>query len=486
MITHYIHKEVINHLVLIYHKEIKTLPEWGVIADVIQLAKMESNFENVRFATHLFYVLDDLLHPVKHEWVTIEELDESNRILSIAKHEMLENVIPIKKYPSKIHEPDKAVWDSLYKDKSAEELNRGIQAYTVSKFENHIFKDKSEDVDNVDMIRSWVNMDRIKNNYRTAFQNVIDKNIPRITFERFIERLPEFHRPYIVSDILNRIPQSQESNPILKNNMKHFDTEIREAFSKKYVKVFLKEKSKLPEIRVTLNNLPSVKTVNITENQELDLTVYPNRIYSAEETEKEITDTLSVVFSGRTVNPIIKEDVLIGVSNEVYVKILKLIYYFGKNLEKLVNLHSKFDEEGFREYFLPYLNMMSESHSATGETFNKIGKTDILIQNQKGENVFIAECKVWSGSENITAAVDQLFERYVTWRDEKLALIIFNKNVKGFTAIIEKAIEILKAHPLFKEMIDRPNDSCASFVFEHPEDQDKTLRLELIMFNCCT
>lgn len=482
--VHHIHKEIINYLLLIYHKETKVLPQWDVIADVVQLAKMEPTFENVRFATQLFYVLEDLLHPVKHEWIEIEAIDEPSKTINIVRHEMFENVVGVKKYPSQIHEPDEILWDSLYKNKSVEELNNGVQAYPVSKFEWHIFKEKSEETDNTDRIQHWVNTDRIKNNYKSAFQPVINTNIPRLTFERFIERLPEFYQPYIISNIEDLAPKISVRKTLSNNRMKHFDTEIREAFNKKYVKVFLKDKSRLPEIRVTLRNLPSVNGVNITKNKELDLTVYPGRVYSVEETEKEIIDTLDVVFSGRPAAPIIKDDVLVGVSDEIYAKILKMVYLFGKNLEKLTNLHSKFDEEGYREYFLPYLNMMSESHTATGETFNKIGKTDILIQNQQGENVFIAECKIWSGAENLTAAIDQLFERYVTWRDEKLALIIFNKSVKGFSSIIEKGMDTLKSHPSYKETLDRPNDSCASFVFQHPEDTAKSVRLELIMFNC--
>lgn len=111
-------------------------------------------------------------------------------------------------------------------------------------------------------------------------------------------------------------------------------------------------------------------------------------------------------------------------------------------------------------------------------------QTPILIQNQKGENVFIAECKVWGGEGEIQKAVDQLFERYVTWRDEKLALIIFNKTVSGFTAIIDKAINTLQKHPLFKKYSGKSHDSCASFIFQHPEDPAKEVQLELIMFNC--
>lgn len=266
--------------------------------------------------------------------------------------------------------------------------------------------------------------------------------------------------------------------------MPNYVTEIREMFDKKYVKVALKDKTRLEEIQIFLRNLPSIKSVNITKNKETDLTIYPNKVYSAEETEKEVNEALKIVFESKPADPVIREDILSGISEQAYRKIINLVYHFGKNLEKLTALHSKFDEEGFREYFLPYLNAMSTSHNATGETFNKIGKTDILIQNQKGENVFIAECKVWGGEGQIHPAIDQLLERYVTWRDEKLAFIIFNKTVKGFSAIIDKTILEIQKHPNCKEYLGKSQDSCASFIFVHPEDPAKTVSLELIMFNC--
>jgi len=266
--------------------------------------------------------------------------------------------------------------------------------------------------------------------------------------------------------------------------MPEYKTEIRETFNKEYLKVFLKDKSRLQEVQIVLGNLPSVKNVNITANTETDLTVYPNRVYSAAEMQAEVEETLKVIFSSRLADPIIKEDVLDSLGDGTYRKIIELIYLFGKNMEKLSGLKAKFDEEGYREYFLPYLNSMSTSRTATGETFNKIGKTDILIQNQKGENEFIAECKLWTGEGAIHDALDQLFDRYVTWRDEKVALIIFNKSVKGFTAIIDKAVERLKTYPLFKRFNGMTADSCASFTFAHPSDSNKEVQIELILFDC--
>jgi hypothetical protein len=482
--TNYIHQEIKDHLLKIYHKEIYTLPSWDVIADVIQLAKMERTFENVRFATHVYYVIDDLLHPVKHTWITIDAVNEENCTISIITHEVFENKIGTIDHPPVIYKPDDIVWNNLYEGKTVDILNKNKEAYPISKFEWHIYGDDPSPLDTTQSIHHWVNYKQVKDNYRNAFESVIDRNIPKVSFERFIGRLPEFAEPYVVNQNHNTENNQLIISTFDKEEMPDFLTEIRESFDKKYLKVLLKDKLRLGEIRIVLASLPSVKIVNITKNKELDLTVYPSKFSSVEETQKEVISTLDVIFSGKPADPIIKDDVLTGVSDQIYSKILNMVYLFGENLEKLTNLHSKFDEEGFREYFLPYLNMMSQSHTATGETFNKIGKTDILIQNQQGENVFIAECKVWSGEGDVQPAVDQLFDRYVTWRDEKLALIIFNKSVRGFSAIIAKAIDALQNHPLCKKFNGSINESSGSFIFHHPEDKDKEVQLELIMFNC--
>jgi hypothetical protein len=44
----------------------------------------------------------------------------------------------------------------------------------------------------------------------------------------------------------------------------------------------------------------------------------------------------------------------------------------------------------------------------TAETFNFTGKTDILVRHDD-RNIFIAECKIWSGAKGFAEAIDQLF-----------------------------------------------------------------------------
>ena len=62
--------------------------------------------------------------------------------------------------------------------------------------------------------------------------------------------------------------------------------------------------------------------------------------------------------------------------------------------------------------------------AATGEAFRGKGKTDIRIE-QDDRAAFVGECKNWNGETGATKAIDQLLG-YLTWRDGKAALIVFN------------------------------------------------------------
>jgi hypothetical protein len=82
------------------------------------------------------------------------------------------------------------------------------------------------------------------------------------------------------------------------------------------------------------------------------------------------------------------------------------------------------------------------SGSATGETFNFQGKTDILIQVE-GKKIFIAECKFWKGEKSFLATLDQLLS-YLSWRDTKAAVIMFNRNA-DFSAVLAKIAQMVAA-----------------------------------------
>lgn len=266
--------------------------------------------------------------------------------------------------------------------------------------------------------------------------------------------------------------------------MPYFKIERRETHGKEYLKVFLRDRTKFQIVRTLLSELQSVKNVNITENTETDLTVYPAKLYTADETAEELEIALNSYFTGGPIDPKIEDEGLSHISDKAYYQILDKISSYGQNLEKYRDLYEKFDEEGFRNFFLPYLNSISTNYTATGETFNKIGKTDILIQDGNGKNVFIAECKLWKGEGEIDNAINQLLERYVTWRDEKVAVIIFNKTVKKFGEVVEKAVNAFKVHKNFKQYVGQRDETSHSFIFTNPDDPTRIIKLELMLFNC--
>ena len=102
---------------------------------------------------------------------------------------------------------------------------------------------------------------------------------------------------------------------------------------------------------------------------------------------------------------------------ENYQKILKIINDIGKNFERLPSVYSDKHEEDLRDHILMTLDPNFEYGNASGETFNKKGKTDIRLSYDSSV-VFIAECKFWSGEKGFLETIDQLLG-YLTWRDSK-------------------------------------------------------------------
>jgi hypothetical protein len=139
-------------------------------------------------------------------------------------------------------------------------------------------------------------------------------------------------------------------------------------------------------------------------------------------------------------------------------------------------------EEDLRQQFLVQLNGQYEGQ-ATGETFNYQGKTDILIR-VNGKNIFIAECKFWKGEKALTGAIDQLL-RYTSWRDTKIALLVFNRG-KNFSDILGKIPEIIKAHPNFKRQLTYNVETGSRFVFRSVDDPSRELTLTVLAFNLPT
>ncbi len=171
------------------------------------------------------------------------------------------------------------------------------------------------------------------------------------------------------------------------------------------------------------------------------------------------------------------------VAKEVYEDILKVIYDSGKSMEKKPALYQGKDEEGLRDQFLFILETRYVASMATGETFNRGGKTDIILKYANdGSNLFVAECKFWHGSGEFLKAISQLFDRYLTWRDSKVALIMFVTN-KEFTSVLQTVETDVKKHEYFIRAAGKRGESSFSYIFCLPQDKNKAVFFEIILFH---
>lgn len=129
-----------------------------------------------------------------------------------------------------------------------------------------------------------------------------------------------------------------------------------------------------------------------------------------------------------------------GITDTDYDNIKSIINLSCISMEKTARTFSKLLEEELRDVILASLNTHYLG-TATGETFNKIGKTDIHIPFEN-KSAYIGECKIWSGKGNFIKSINQLFG-YIRWRDTKTSLIFFNKKNKNFFKILENIDDIL-------------------------------------------
>ena len=162
-----------------------------------------------------------------------------------------------------------------------------------------------------------------------------------------------------------------------------------------------------------------------------------------------------------------------------YQDILQTIHDLGKQFERLPEIYSGKDEEALRDHILFFLEPSFEG-SATGETFNKNGKTDILIRHENS-NVFIAECKFWKGQQSFLDAITQLLE-YLTWRDSKSAVIIFVRN-KDLSSVLQTAEEVTPNHSNYLGFVDKKEDTWFNYRFHINDDPNREVKLGVLFFH---
>ena len=163
-----------------------------------------------------------------------------------------------------------------------------------------------------------------------------------------------------------------------------------------------------------------------------------------------------------------------------YLKILKLINDVGKNFERMPSLYKDKGEEDLRDHILMTLDPNFEFGSASGETFNKSGKTDIQLRYDSSV-VFIAECKFWSGEKNFLSTISQLLG-YLTWRDNKASTIVFVRQ-KDFSSILKKVELETPNHPNYLGYVGKIEENWFNYRFHINGDKNRELKLAIQLYH---
>lgn len=162
-----------------------------------------------------------------------------------------------------------------------------------------------------------------------------------------------------------------------------------------------------------------------------------------------------------------------------YNHILTVIQNMAHVMERSPSAFKGMGEEDLRQHFLVQLNGQFEG-SATGETFNVSGKTDILLR-ANGRNVFIAECKFWKGPKHYRETIDQLLG-YTAWRDTKTAILVFNRGT-SMSTVLEGVATETTSYKNYKRQVDWKHESGFRYIFHQNEDANRELILTVLVFD---
>lgn len=165
--------------------------------------------------------------------------------------------------------------------------------------------------------------------------------------------------------------------------------------------------------------------------------------------------------------------------DEIYRQILTIIHDIGKQFERLPSTYTGKEEEHLRDHILLILEPNFEG-SATGETFNKKGKTDILLRHESS-NVFVAELKYWHGKKGYLETITQLLS-YLTWRDSKAAVVMFVPN-KEFTPVLETIREATSEHPNHLGFVKEEGEGWYQFRFHINDDPNREVHVAVQAFH---
>lgn len=171
-----------------------------------------------------------------------------------------------------------------------------------------------------------------------------------------------------------------------------------------------------------------------------------------------------------------------SLADDIAEGLLQTITSFSRALERLPVTADKLlgeDEETLRDVLLFVLNA-NWAGQVTGETFIGLGKTDISLR-WRDLDAFIAECKFWRGARHFSDAVEQLLGRYVVWRDTRVALVLFVRDIKDVSRVLTTASEVLESHGRLLSAANWDADKTRrDFFLQSKMDERRAIRLSLL------
>jgi len=161
-----------------------------------------------------------------------------------------------------------------------------------------------------------------------------------------------------------------------------------------------------------------------------------------------------------------------------YQDILSIIHDTGLAMERHPSTYATKQEEDLRDFLL--MALCTHYPNTTGETFNKKGKTDILVRYE-GANAFVGECKFWNGLKAFHETIDQILG-YLTWRDSKAAVLCFVGN-KELRPVLEQISTGTPQHPCFVRLESKRSESWTQFEFRLKSDPTRNVHLAVLCFH---
>jgi hypothetical protein len=252
------------------------------------------------------------------------------------------------------------------------------------------------------------------------------------------------------------------------NDIKMVSVELIEGIKKYNWGLERKIQRLIEERKTKINNIVQILGIPIKKRQNLPSSYEIPSPHS----KKNISLKPQVVNNDGKVEYILEDN--------IYLDILNVIQDYGKGFEQYPSISKDKEEEEIRDHFL-FVLQPRYNWAATGEAFNKLGKTDILIKYEKAI-VFIAECKFWRGRKVYLATISQLFDRYLTWRNSKAAVVIFVEN-KDFSSVINEVKNITSNHPNFVRFVDEKEETWLNYIFHINNNPSREVKLAVLLFH---